>query len=62
MIPDLATVLDQTAVALNAAIAEDRGLLDEIICLYSGTHTMWRDRVERTLKAVTDTAGMSPPA
>lgn len=62
MTPDLAAVLDEVTAALSATIAEERGLLDEAVCLYAGMHTMWRDRIERTLKPVTDAAGMSTPA
>lgn len=40
--PDLATVLNVPAVALNAAIVEDREFLDEAICLYAGTHVIQR--------------------
>ena len=50
MTPDLTTVVDEAAVALNVAIK-----------LSCGPHVMWRDRVERTLKTITDPAGMSAP-
>lgn len=59
MTPDLTTVVDEEAVALNVAIVEEHGLLDDAIKLSCGPHVMWRDRVECTLKTITDPAGMS---
>ena len=57
----LEEVLRDTATALEAALTEELGLFDECIRLVSGDPAMWRAKVERTLRAVTDRAGMSPP-
>ncbi len=55
------TPLDDVENALNAAVSEGLGLFDETIAPTGSPHAMWRDRIQRTLGAVTDRADMSAP-